>query len=79
MDLDFDNEGGRHLYDGPVKVICGVDSEYTSPYILDNFGKAIKNFDADEHVSWIADAGHWVHVDKPNEFVEEVASFIKAL
>ena len=47
-----------------------------SNYILNSdTAEIIKHFPNSE-IKTIAGAGHWVHADKPNEFVEEVIRFI---
>ncbi len=48
-----------------------------SSYILDEDIKLIKKFFPYSTIETIADAGHWVHVDKPKDFFESVIRFIK--
>ena len=60
-------------YDGPSLFIGGADSEYLPvhqhPDILELFPRA--------EFAYIADAGHWVHAQKPAEFVELLVKFLK--
>jgi pimeloyl-ACP methyl ester carboxylesterase len=64
---------GRH-YDGPTVFIRGAKSKYVLdadwPSILPYFPKAT--------LVTIPEAGHWVHADKPAEFVAAVQRFLGA-
>lgn len=48
-----------------------------SNYILDSDIPAIKKIFPNSEFKTIANAGHWVHADKPEEFVTEVVRFLK--
>lgn len=62
-------------YDGPVLFIKGYKSDFIKvidyPGILALFPKV--------DIASIADAGHWVHAQKPEEFVKEVVDFYNRL
>ena len=64
--------------DGTSKVkalfIKGEKSEYITDTDVSDIGKRFPNFS----LKTIAGAGHWVHAEKPDEFVKEVLEFIKA-
>lgn len=61
-------------YPGPTLFVGGQNSAYIDPSEKD----AIRQlFPAAEFV-WIADAGHWVHSEKPKEFLEAVCPFLAA-
>ena len=47
-----------------------------SNYILDSDIPKIKKIFLNAEVKTIANAGHWVHADKPEEFVETVRRFL---
>lgn len=78
MDLDVKNSNNDG-YDGPVKVIFGRKSEYVSEDVVDCFKKVFPKFDSKDDLVWIEGAGHWVHADRPNEFVTEIVSFLKKI
>ena len=70
----FPNEefGENQTYDGPTLFIGGEKSEYIPvtdhPEILEKFPKA--------KFEYIEGAGHWVHSQKPNEFLEVLLKFL---
>ncbi len=49
-----------------------------SNYICESDLTDIKNRFPNYKLATIADAGHWIHAEKPHEFFEEVMDFIKA-
>jgi len=63
----------KATYDGPSLFIGGADSEYLPvhhhPDILELFPRV--------EFAYIAGAGHWVHSQKPAEFVELLVKFLK--
>jgi len=65
----------RSRFHGPALFIGGARSAYISdrhhPAILEHFPGA--------ELKMIQDAGHWTHVDKPDEFLELVMTFIRKL
>ena len=48
-----------------------------SNYITDEDLQTIQKMFPNSSVSVIADAGHWVHVEKPKEFLKNVLEFLK--
>jgi pimeloyl-ACP methyl ester carboxylesterase len=61
------------IYEGPTLFVRG---EYSN-YIADEDKPLItKHFPAAKIVT-IRGAGHWVHADKPNEFVDAVGDFLR--
>src|SRR5699024_3458168 len=54
-------------------LISGTDSPYFHQFIN---GRLEKEMPDAEHVS-IPNTSHWVHIDKPNEFVNSIAEFLK--
>ena len=60
------------VYEGPTKFIGGANSEYIPvsdhPEIIEKFPQA--NFE------YIEGAGHWVHSQKPNEFLQVLLKFL---
>ena len=48
-----------------------------SSYILDEDIESLTSHFEDAKVKTIADAGHWVHAEKPNELLSAIRSFLK--
>ena len=55
-------------YDGPVTVVAGARSDYIS---IDHRPLFLSYFPAARFVT-LADAGHWLHADRPDAFVAAV-------
>jgi len=72
----FPNEdfNESQVFDGPSIFIGGANSEYIPvsdhPEILEKFPTA--------SFEYIEGAGHWVHSQKPNEFLEVLLKFLKS-
>tara|TARA_B100000902_G_C27273165_1_gene897402 strand:- start:548 stop:1306 length:759 start_codon:yes stop_codon:yes gene_type:complete len=60
-------------YDGETLFIRGGNSNY----LLDNDWADIKIIFPNSYLETIDDAGHWLHAEKPHEFVEAVLNFLK--
>lgn len=58
----------------PSLFIRGEKSNYVTEKDISDIEKRFPNY----YLSTIADSGHWIHAEKPNEFFEEVMKFIKA-
>jgi esterase len=56
----------------PVLFIAGSDSDYVSP----KDEPQIKALFPQARLEWIADAGHWVHVDQPDALLKSLLSFM---
>lgn len=67
----FPKEKDR-TYNGPTLFIGGSKSDY----ITENDHQHIKKIFPSAKFHYIADAGHWVHADKPTEFIDCVTRFI---
>ena len=63
-------EGTR--YDGPCLFLSGAESRYVRP---EHHAEIERLFPA-AHCAEIAGAGHWVHADQPERFVEAVRRFV---
>lgn len=65
---------GHASYDGPALFLSGADSNYVSadarPRIKALFPKA--------RLASLPDAGHWLHADKPADFLAAAEVFLKA-
>jgi len=71
--------GPKGKFKGPVKVICGGMSDYVTQDILPNFCNIFENFEVSRDVTIIDGAGHWLHHQKPHEFINVVGSFLQKL
>ena len=65
---------GPAPYGGPALFIRGGKSNYLQP---EDEPLVRKLFPAAE-IRTIAEAGHWVHADRPEEFLSLVAEFLRA-
>lgn len=63
---------GTPAYDKPVLWIAGGDS----PYVKDEYAEAMDRWFPRNRRVTIKDAGHWVHSQKPEIFVEVVRRFL---
>lgn len=64
-------------YDGPVAIICGRDSDYVTMDLVENYHKVFSNFIESRDIIFVPEAGHWVHFQKPVEFVEHLSLFLQ--
>jgi pimeloyl-ACP methyl ester carboxylesterase len=67
---------GYDTYKGPVKLMLGAQSEYTSKDLVPSLYHLFENFDEDRDVEVVEGAGHWVHYAQPNEFIKIVSKFL---
>ena len=66
-------------YNGPVKVICGKNSELMTPDLIPYFNQAFGSFNVEKDVAWIEGANHWVHFTQPKQFLVEVSQFLQTV
>jgi len=71
--------GHKGKYNGPIKIICGEKSDYVSQDILVNFHNIFDGLDMSKDVEIVKDAGHWLHHQKPHEFINIVANFLQSI
>lgn len=62
------------VFEGPTCFIGGCDSDYLGS----DDEEEIKKLFPSATFKYIPGAGHWVHADKPNEFLDEVCGFLTA-
>lgn len=60
------------IYNGPTLFIAGSESDY----IKESDHPFIKKIFPSAKFHYIAGAGHWVHADKPTEFLDCLTNFI---
>lgn len=58
-------------YKGPTLFVGGSKSDYIKPTCL----PGIERLFPSSEVQYIQDAGHWVHADKPSDFIKTVQQF----
>jgi pimeloyl-ACP methyl ester carboxylesterase len=62
------------LFDGPTLFLAGIRSDF----IEQKHHKRIANFFPGSSIVEIADAGHWLHADNPNDFISSVTHFVSS-
>lgn len=62
----------QSTFDGPTYFIGGGDSVFLRPADHENIKKIFPSATFD----YIAGAGHWLHAEKPNEFLKLVTQFL---
>lgn len=63
---------GNAIFDNPTLFLRGGNSDYIMPEDYDQ----IREHFSVSFIETIEDASHWIHADKPNEFVHLVKSFL---
>ncbi len=71
--LGFGDIAAGAVYPGPALFIRGDRSDYLQPSDLE----AIHAIFPAARLATIADSGHWVHADKPHEFIETLLAFLR--
>ncbi len=66
----FPDVDGR--FSGPTLFLTGLNSDYVTP---DHRQKILSLFPAATHAG-LKGAGHWLHAEKPREFLDEVTTFL---
>ncbi|KAI9021241.1 Alpha/Beta hydrolase protein [Hyaloraphidium curvatum] len=75
LDNIFDFPEGKSPtshYNKPCLFIAGANSNYVNPSHKDIYAKLFPTVE----IVQIAGAGHWIHADKPHEFIDTVVRFI---
>jgi len=70
--MDWPDPGPIEPYHGPVLWLAGSESEYIKP---DSYTAMAALF-PDYRLETIAGAGHWVHADAPEAFLEALTRFV---
>ncbi|KAB5592139.1 Alpha/beta-hydrolase [Ceratobasidium theobromae] len=68
---DFPHTPGREVWHGPTLFVKGAKSKYINRRNMD----VTKEFFPNMRLETL-DTGHWVHAEKPREFVELVSNFV---
>ena len=69
-----DRLAGSPPYDGPVLWVAGA----TSAYVTDEYADVMQGYFPRVRRVTIKDAGHWVHSEQPETFLEVLRRFIRA-
>jgi pimeloyl-ACP methyl ester carboxylesterase len=69
-----DDVAGATPYDGPVLWVAGAES----PYVSDEYGPVMERLFPRVRKVTVKGAGHWVHSEQPEVFVEVLRRFLPA-
>ena len=72
---DFPDPSTGGVYSGPSMFIAGANSNYIQP----DHHATIRRLFPEASILLIAGAGHWLHAEKPAEFLELVTGFLGGL
>lgn len=72
---DFPGEVGAGSYSGPSMFVVGANSDYVTP----DHHATIRRLFPEASILVMADAGHWLHAEKPAEFLDLVSNFLTTL
>lgn len=72
--LDFPTPELWQVFEKPTLFIRGQ----RSPYVRPEHNQPIKALFPNTDLVTIADAGHWVHAEQPQRFLDEVCTFLQA-
>ncbi len=73
--IDFPFGAGEAVYDGPTQFIAGGASDY----VRQSHHDAIRAFFPEATIETIDGAGHWLHAEKPQEFLDIATRFLAGL
>jgi esterase len=71
--MGFPEPGGIERYDGPTLFVTGGRSDYVRP---EHHAEILRLFPNAQIIA-IPDAGHWVHAEAPQQFLEVVGAFLE--
>lgn len=72
---DFPIPATEEIFAGPSMFVVGAKSDYVQP----DHHASIRQYFPAASILMIAGAGHWLHAEKPAEFIETVATFLTGL
>lgn len=72
---DFPIPPASDVFSGPSMFVVGAKSDYVQP----EHHATIRQYFPAASILMIADAGHWLHAEKPSQFIDTVASFLTDL
>ena len=71
--LDWPDSVNERQYDGPVLAVYGGASDYMS----EAHAERVRRLFPAAELHQIAGAGHWLHAEKPEEFLAAVRQFLE--
>jgi len=71
----FPDWGGDVLYSGPTLILRGERSDY----VRTKHHAEIRRLFPEAGIGMIAEAGHWLHVDRPEAFLARIRAFLTAV
>jgi len=74
MDGIFEGVNSKEVFKKPALFIRGGNSDYVK---YEDFDQIYRNFPKAD-IKTIEGAGHWIHADKPDEFLKIVSEFLKS-
>jgi len=74
MDGIFEGVNSKEVFKKPALFIRGGNSDYVK---YEDFDQIYRNFPKAD-IKTIEGAGHWIHTDKPDEFLKIVSEFLKS-
>jgi pimeloyl-ACP methyl ester carboxylesterase len=72
--LSHTPQNGKPVWNGQTKVFAGSNSEYVDKDRIHEFGWYFDGFNEHIDTVWF-DSGHWVHSEKPADFLREFEKF----
>ena len=72
---DFPDRSAAGVYTGPSMFVVGAKSDYVQP----DHHATIRRLLPEASILLIAGAGHWLHAEKPAEFLDLVSQFLTGL
>ena len=73
--MGFPDRPDGTVYSGPSMFVVGANSDYVQP----DHHATIRRLFSEASILLIADAGHWLHAEKPAEFFDLVSRFLTGL
>ena len=70
----FPDQPAGTIYTGPSIFVVGAKSDYVQP----DHHATIRRLFPEASILLIADAGHWLHAEKPAEFFDLVSKFLSS-
>jgi esterase len=77
LNRDYQNILAEVKFDSPCDVETLFIRGANSSYILNEDIPKLQSIFTNSRIVTIPDAGHWIHVDKPNELFDEIIAFIQ--
>ncbi|MEM8623350.1 MAG: alpha/beta fold hydrolase [Pseudomonadota bacterium] len=73
--LDFPQDLAEPAFEGPTLFLHGAKSDY----VIDAYHPRIRALFPETDIETVADAGHWLHAERPDAFFAAVSRFLDIL